>query len=132
MELTKKDLKVIKKWVRAMRSVKFKQTICWLQDENGLCCLGVACMITIPEDKRVLTPIGHLDGGLPYDQCNVPLWLRRINDDLKEIIKHRFTCLNDELDYSFPRIADVIEATYLKDADLEALQLYTKAVAGGY
>ena len=73
MELTKKDLKDIKKWVRALRSGKFKQTIWWLQDENGFCCLCVACMITIPEDKLVLTSIGHLDGGLTYDQCNFPL-----------------------------------------------------------
>jgi hypothetical protein len=34
-----------KKWVEALRSGKYKQTEHVLQDTNGYCCLGVACVV---------------------------------------------------------------------------------------
>lgn len=31
------------KWLKALRSGKYKQTTRFLKDENGYCCLGVLC-----------------------------------------------------------------------------------------
>ena len=35
-----------RKWVEALRSGKYKQTSGSLHDDNGFCCLGVACEIS--------------------------------------------------------------------------------------
>lgn len=40
------------KWVRALRSGKFKQTSGALHDSTGYCCLGVACELFIPETAK--------------------------------------------------------------------------------
>lgn len=40
-----------KKWLNALRSGKWKQTIGCLEDSNGNCCLGVLCHITGNGDK---------------------------------------------------------------------------------
>lgn len=36
-----------KKWVKALKSGKFKRTTGTLRDEKGFCCLGVACEIAV-------------------------------------------------------------------------------------
>jgi hypothetical protein len=40
-----------KKWVKALRSGKYKQTKKTLKDENGYCCLGVLCSIVKPKKR---------------------------------------------------------------------------------
>jgi hypothetical protein len=44
-----------KKWVKALRSEKYKQGKFQLFDGNGYCCLGVACEIglAIPEQDNI-------------------------------------------------------------------------------
>ena len=36
-----------KKWVKALRSGKYKQTTSRLKDKTGYCCLGVACELAV-------------------------------------------------------------------------------------
>jgi hypothetical protein len=39
----------LKKWVKALRSGKYNQTQSVLHDNDGFCCLGVACDIKDPD-----------------------------------------------------------------------------------
>lgn len=55
-----------KKWVEALRSGKYKQTTEALHDENGYCCLGVACELYQQEvgdleieHEEVMNPQDH-------------------------------------------------------------------------
>lgn len=42
----------IKKWIAALRSGEYKQTISCLHDANGFCCYGVACDLEDPNAWR--------------------------------------------------------------------------------
>lgn len=44
--------KVKKKWIRALRSGRFKQAHDSLRTEDGFCCLGVLCDLYRQETKR--------------------------------------------------------------------------------
>lgn len=115
-QLTKKDAQ---KWVNALRSGNYKQTIGKLQHEEGFCCLGVACAIFIPKDKLETEKLSeesipNLIGGLPEDQEHAPEWLKNIDTDLYERLDGvSFTDLNDIENLSFDEIADVIELVYI-------------------
>lgn len=110
------------KWANALRSGKFKQTHGTLQDENGYCCLGVACEIFIPKNKKERELGGYLVGTMPRDQEASPEWLKCVNGDLRrrsflsaeEDVS--FTKLNDRLNYTFDMIADIIELVYVHKA----------------
>lgn len=53
-KVEKKPLnKNAQKWVKALRSGKYKQTKEFLHDQNGFCCLGVACEVYNQEMKRL-------------------------------------------------------------------------------
>jgi hypothetical protein len=47
-----------KLWVEALRSGEFAQTTGVLRDENGYCCLGVACEIAV-QHGVIEPPQGH-------------------------------------------------------------------------
>jgi hypothetical protein len=48
-EYKKMDKKVKAKWLKALRSRKYKQTTLALHDSQGHCCLGVLCDIVEPD-----------------------------------------------------------------------------------
>lgn len=126
-------LKGIKKTIVALRSGKYKQSTTALQTAKGHCCLGVSCEVNIPKDKQNRNE-GLLIGGFPYNQSDAPKWLKRLNTDFFNIIRHGGTkgidlsTLNDTgyLDsqeqmicctaLSFSEIADMLELIYIHKA----------------
>jgi hypothetical protein len=124
------DEKQFMTWLAALRSGKYKQAKGTLQNENGYCCLGVACEILIPEDKQEKSFMDkYLIGKMPISQTNSPLWLRNLNYDFSKRANVELTQLNDgaNLEYvdaydietsetqtlTFEEIADVLEAVYV-------------------
>jgi len=113
----------IQKWVLALRSGEYSQTTGKLQDEQGYCCLGVACDVFIPDGMKTLdTTTGLMFGGLPDSQANSPEWLSQIEGILGIYIP----ALNDygkiTIDtehheqhepFTFDEIADLLEYEYI-------------------
>jgi hypothetical protein len=100
-----------KKWVRALRSGKYKKTIGQLAENGRFCCLGVACELAMQDG--LISGYAGTDGGLEYD---VKEWLG-LNDELGAFDKdknvdgkpcHSLADLNDS-GWSFRKIADLIE-----------------------
>ena len=94
---------IMKKWVKALRSGKYKHTKGQLQDVTGYCCLGVLCEISgkdyqpgggaLPDEVMCWAGMAGDMGTLPGKN--------RKHVDLPE--------LNDKANYSFKSIANVIE-----------------------
>lgn len=107
MKVDKKD---IQKWVKALRSGKYKQGTGALQNESGYCCLGVACKVLVP---NYTTDNGYLIGTLPQTYRNAPKWLSNIDNNFNHITNKNLVVLNDADDYSFDEIADLLQAVYI-------------------
>jgi hypothetical protein len=131
----------IQKLVNALRSGEYPQAKGALKNEDGFCCLGVACDIYAKE-HRLEWEKGNAKGfdsllletALPPSQ--VWLWLGGDNEfDYKnpslEIPPHlqkkaqtcskaHATTLNDNCDFTFEEIADCFEYTYLTPVAAEA------------
>lgn len=56
-----------KKWVEALRSGEYTQTIGMLKDHHGYCCLGVLC---------------HIAGTTFYPDCNGEYYVRNGKDEI--------------------------------------------------
>lgn len=96
-----------KKWVAELRSGKYEQTKETLHDENGYCCLGVAC--------RMVSPKSRLSGGviIAGDVSKalvdkIPQQLRGNAQD-NELVGE-LTKMNDRKGYDFYQIASWLEA----------------------
>ena len=100
-----------KKWIKALRSGKFKQTRGYLKNSKGHCCLGVACEIFKKElDLTVSEGVGctafnNRRTSLPLE---VGIHLSMMGDSLVEG-SSKLVELNDDAHYRFKRIADYIE-----------------------
>jgi hypothetical protein len=85
------DAQLKAKWVKALRSGKYRQGKQVLLNEDGeersYCCLGVLCAVAFKE----------LDAG-SYT------WLNRVTRDYSPFVR-----MNDDEDKTFPEIADYIE-----------------------
>jgi hypothetical protein len=114
MEDFKINLEEIKTWIDALRSGNYKQTRKVLQNSKGFCCLGVACDVFIPEDKKNKT-IGkrYLIGNMPTEQPNAPDWLKKMDSDFEKKTGRYLTSLNDHFKFTFMDIADVLEEVYI-------------------
>lgn len=114
--------KQVEKWVRALRSGKYKQTDSALQDSKGFCCLGVACDILIPTKYKRIDSQGFLVGTFPPAQDGAPRWLKNVDRDFNSRFQGSFfessalTFLNDSGNYTFDEIADLIQLVYLEGA----------------
>lgn len=109
---------VKKKWLEALRSGEYKQGKEALRlPDNTFCCLGVLCDLHAKETGNQWLPV---DGDMEYlgGTCVVPdevmQWAGLPEEDplvggLTDQDKKYISCLNDELDYTFSEIADVIE-----------------------
>lgn len=94
-----------RKWVKALRSGKYKKGFSYLKIESGgefqYCCLGVACEISGGNFKRQ-------DGNYPHkDNTDIPAMLRGRNK-----VTNKLAFMNDGIDEtekSFAEIADYIE-----------------------
>jgi hypothetical protein len=103
------------KWVKALRSGKYKQSRYGLKVGRGFCCLGVLCDLHAKETKgewetRYGTPIYlEHEGSLPPA---VQRWAG-FRTDSPCVAKGELACLNDgNMGYephSFKQIADLIE-----------------------
>ena len=134
MKYNKKD---IRKWIKALRSGKYKQGKASLQSAEGFCCLGVACDIFIPQDKKILSGANRMTGTFPNYQLHAPEWLKKINNDFAEKnlieiggfqhstsisdMNDNFPSRNAELQrehfsMNFDEIADMIQLVYLEGA----------------
>lgn len=104
------------KWIKALRSGRYKQTKGTLQDRNGYCCLGVACKVLIPKNKLFfeVSTKTLLEGSMPDNQPNCPKWLSEINSDFRKRskLKEQLTVLNDENNMSFKEIAKALQEAY--------------------
>lgn len=112
---TNKDLVQFKQWIKALRSGKYQQGKYTLQDENGYCCLGVACRVVI---KNPSLENGMLRGVSPSYQDKSPEWLKKVNEDVNTLTGRTGFCLmsmNDSPNeqYTFNEIADVLELLYI-------------------
>ena len=117
--MEKKKLPAVKeaqKWADALRSKKFKQGKHKLESEEGFCCLGVACKVFTPEHLQTKSN-NKLLGVMPYYQQYAPEWLKNgVLNDFDAKIGQHFPKLNDDLDYTFDEIADLIELVYVHKA----------------
>jgi hypothetical protein len=108
------------KWIQALRSGEYKQTTGQLNNNEGFCCLGVACKVLIPQDK--LEPVrpgsgytpGFIEGRVPAYHPNAPAWLRFINLDSGSWLGFNLAYLNDCEHLTFDEIADLLEAVYIE------------------
>jgi hypothetical protein len=94
------DQKVKEKWVKALKSGKYKQTKGQLKNRDSYCCLGVYCKIT---NKRI-----SMDGmGLIVNNENTnytPLEKEIGRENVGNLWR-----LNDDEKLTFPEIALYIE-----------------------
>lgn len=111
--------RIKKKWLKALRSGEYTQTRGVLHNDNGFCCLGVLCDIYAKEKKidwkrkdsfYLLEDSPEYWTGLSK---KVMLWA-----DLKDSYPQfhfkttgpsSLVTLNDERDFSFKQIANVID-----------------------
>jgi len=114
-----------RKWIKALKSGRYKQTTGTLNDKDGYCCLGVACKILIPKNKWKYqtkmdentgeeTEIPYLEGDMPNYQKYAPTWLKEINDDIQKRREdgNSLDVLNDTEKYNFKEIAKALEEAY--------------------
>lgn len=110
-----------KQLVAALRSGNYQQTTKVLKDENGFCCLGVACDISglgeWTASNRYKTPTKTEVCVLPpivADWLGIDQAGRFINDGLKDALWVK----NDMSRMTFNEIADIIESepVWISDA----------------
>lgn len=127
----------IRKWVEALRSGTYAQTIGRLADNVGFCCLGVACEVAIANgvalSKRQTESLAGTfeyaygpewsEGELPdivaewlgfYDEGDDE-YSHATDPSLPTTEHPTYSCAswNDEAKATFSKIADLIEAHYL-------------------
>lgn len=103
-------------WVPALRSGKYEQTKEVLHDENGYCCLGVACSL-IPEIPKIVKTAGkHFTviydgrsedlGSAAKDHIGISNigTFSPMHEECGSLVE-----LNDDLRWTFQEIADFIE-----------------------
>ncbi len=103
----------LKAWIAALDSGEYKQGHCGLQTNIGHCCIGVGCRATIPDKLLDTDKDGRLHGGLAADQPAAPLWLVDVDNDFCQKTGHGLLCLNDDLGFTFPEIATLLELVYV-------------------
>lgn len=101
----------ILKWTSALRSGLYQQTRNRLQDENGYCCLGVACKIFISQEKQLLEN-DRIIGSLPFHQPATPQWIRAVEAIVVSRLGITLGGLNDS-GKSFEEIADILESLFI-------------------
>lgn len=99
-----------KRWVAALRSGEYQQTRGTLRDDNGFCCLGVACDLYYGRDRW------ESRNGLGYfisDMCtSLPDDVRRALGlrDVEGNYSHGSLMLLNDEGATFSEIVDIIES----------------------
>jgi len=95
----KKTIK--KKWVKALLSDKYEQTIETLCDGDSYCCLGVLCRVIEGQLPSVVDLLENGDGELDSKTLN---FCQLSKDNQKKLVS-----LNDEKRLNFKQIAAYID-----------------------
>lgn len=123
----------VKLWIEALRSGEFKQTKQVLEESNpdgtkSHCCLGVAMHVALRNGWEPREGVERLNWGPESMDPGAGAWfgfqdgpsLESIAGDpylgrFPEVVSGRVHCTsaNDELDWSFEKIADALEARYI-------------------
>lgn len=131
--------KVKKKWVKALRSGKYKQTRETLKDKHGYCCLGVLCDLAVQagiatwevKDNNKIFQIKTMEySSIAVEGVKIPYltasfvpkavieWagleednINFQNTDSADIIikNNSLSSMNDDFEYSFKKIAKKID-----------------------
>ena len=106
-----------RKWVAALRSGKYKQTVSHLYDAGGFCCLGVMCalrgakldemdQIGLPGDLPNFNELFNIDSKHAkfFSEAGAQPWQVPYRGEMVYL-----TELNDDHRLSFKQIANIIE-----------------------
>lgn len=130
-ELTPEIKAHIQQWINVLRANTYRQCTGQLQiPDKACCCLGVLCLTIIPESLLARQQGGHITGGLPNDQRYAPTWIKDINSDFAERTGVKLIHLNDSAKWSFHKIADALEAVYIRGETLDLRPLLDNAAIG--
>ena len=103
------DKKIKKKWLKALRSGEYKQSLTALKFKNTFCCLGVLCDLHSKETGNKWNAGHYLehDGVLPIEVVD---WATLPDGD-PDIKSNNGVTLSDANDrgQSFKQIANIIE-----------------------
>lgn len=108
---------IMKQWVKALRSGKFKQTTNVLYDGKGYCCLGVLCRLHANEHHKTFrNKIASNHEKYYLDQCSLPpnqvvKWAG-LNGSNPVVEGNSLGYSNDTLSKNFNTIANLIEKNY--------------------
>ncbi len=108
---TKNDLLMFIHWIIVLKMEIIPKTTKRLEDENGCCCLGVGCYVTIPS-KKLVTENNQLIGTHPQLENNAPDWLINININFSKRYGNSLTFLNDAEKLTHSQIADALIEAY--------------------
>lgn len=105
-----------KKWVKALRSGKYKQTQKKLKDETGYCCLGVLCEVA---GKKFTNRNGTYYVSRTDNSGTVPDVVKKQTELYSTIglvkngsITESLSQFNDDRNWSFKKIATYIEKNW--------------------
>jgi hypothetical protein len=111
MAMTPKQL-----WIKELREGDHRQTHLVLQDSNGFCCLGVACLVyeretgnKLPRDNAGQLFHANLGKSCTHDYTPVQEWLGLRTTAADIFNSESLACMNDH-GKTFAEIADVIES----------------------
>lgn len=122
-------LDVAKKWVKALRSGKYKQGRGALCEDEKYCCLGVLCEVAIKDGVKLKKEDSEYSKGyisysgygstlppkvLKYADMKKDAPVGIIEDHLATDLEDELIYLNDTQKYSFKKIADFIEKNFIK------------------
>lgn len=95
-----------RKWIRALKSGKFKQGRSRLETSDGsYCCLGVLCEIS---GQKLFRSSGYMQGTTLYDQLDVAEWSGIRKPSGVALEGASLTYMNDVGGFSFEDIANAI------------------------
>ena len=110
-------------WIKALRSGDYKQTNGNLRDENGYCCLGVACDISglgvWKKYRNALYEYNSIEEHVWTEAIELPVVVRNYFGLITVQGKYFKSTLENEIDslmiandgnLSFDQIADIIES----------------------
>jgi len=107
------------KWIEALRSGEYSQAKFRLYDGQSYCCLGVLCDLYLKENNQEWTVLSNTEENIDEyyiagQSETLPRPVRGwagIEDSMpKTPLGTSLIALNDDEDYTFSLIADVIEA----------------------
>lgn len=114
---TKDDILMFVHWIVILKLQLIPKSTKKLETQNGCCCLGTACYLTIPTKNLLINNVNDLLlGCYPDKQVHAPDWLKDINNDFNKRHPERnlLSRLND-YGYSHPKIANILIEMYKKE-----------------